>query len=53
MSLQFRVSDLARIEPRLQGVVSCEGPSERPWGSVYLYLHDPSGIQVIVYEGEL
>ena len=53
LSLQFRVPDLASVEERLQGVVPYRGPTERPWGSVYLYLDDPSGVRIIVFEGEL
>ena len=53
LSLQFRVHDLGVIVDKLSGHVEFRGPVERPWGSKYLYLQDPTGIQVIVYEGEL
>jgi hypothetical protein len=53
ISLQFRVHDLADIADKLRGHVEFLGPEERPWGSVYLYLEDPTGIQVILYEGEV
>ena len=26
------------------------GPADRPWGSRYLYLKDPDGLQIIIYE---
>ncbi len=53
LSLQFRVRDLAAVAERLRGRLELRGPKKRPWGSTYLYLEDPSGIQVILYEGEL
>ncbi len=28
------------------------GPVRRPWGAWYLYLRDPDGIQIIIYEEE-
>lgn len=51
LSLQFRVSDLESFVASLPIGTSFEGPNRRPWGSTYLYLRDPNGIQVIVYEG--
>lgn len=53
VSLQFRVNSLADFMAALPGDVSYEGPKDRPWGSVYLYLRDPNGIQAIAYEGGL
>jgi catechol 2,3-dioxygenase-like lactoylglutathione lyase family enzyme len=51
LSLQFRVDDVESFAAGLPAGVNFEGPSRRPWGSTYLYLRDPNGIQVIVYEG--
>ena len=53
VSLQFRVRDLAAVEARLRGRWPYRGPERRPWGSTYLYLRDPAGVQVILYEGDL
>ncbi|NNF57684.1 MAG: VOC family protein [Rhodothermaceae bacterium] len=53
LSLQFRVDDLSAIVEKLRGRVAFRGPTPRPWGSTYLYLDDPTGIQVILYEGDL
>ena len=53
ISLQFRVRDLAVVAERLRGLLQFRGPEECPWGSTYLYLEDPTGVQVILYEGEL
>ncbi len=51
LSLQFRVEDLAAFVAALPASLERQGPRPRPWGSTYLYLVDPNGIQVIVYEG--
>lgn len=51
VSLQFRVARLDDFMAGLPDGTDYEGPVERPWGSTYLYLHDPSGIQVVVFEG--
>lgn len=53
LSLQFRVDSLSEFEQSLPDHVEYDGPTPRPWGSTYLYLRDPNGIQVIVYEGGL
>lgn len=53
ISLQFRVDDIEAVAERLRGRWDFRGPEVRPWGSTYLYLTDPSGVRVILYEGEL
>jgi len=53
MSLQFRVIDIDSFVRKLHGHIEFRGPETRPWGSRYLYIEDPAGIQVILYEGEL
>lgn len=53
LSLQFRVDDLGAFEESIRGKVNYTGPTKRPWGSKYLYLTDPAGIQVIVFEGRV
>ena len=52
-SLQFRVSDLAAFEDSVRGKLKYTGPTARPWGSTYLYLTDPTGIKVVVFEGQV
>ena len=51
LSLQFRVVDAAAFASGLPADVACEGPTDRPWGSTYVYLRDPNDIEVIVYSG--
>ena len=53
LSLQFRTKDLRDFQASLPPETKVRGPVERPWGSTYLYLADPNGISVIVYEGGL
>jgi hypothetical protein len=53
LSLQFRTEDLAAFKARLPPTIECRGPTARPWGSSYLYLTDPNGISVIVFDGGL
>jgi catechol 2,3-dioxygenase-like lactoylglutathione lyase family enzyme len=53
LSLQFRTEDLEGFRVLLPHGTQVGGPVERPWGSTYLYLTDPNGISIIVYEGGL
>jgi catechol 2,3-dioxygenase-like lactoylglutathione lyase family enzyme len=53
LSLQFRTGDLAAFKAGLPSTIECHGPTPRPWGSSYLYLTDPNGISVIVFDGGL
>lgn len=53
LSLQFRVNDIRQFAEKLRGAVEFTGPDVRPWGSKYLYLTDPMGISIIVYDGEI
>ena len=50
-SIQLRIGDMAAFLARLGDRWAVDGPHERPWGSVYTYLRDPNGVQVIVYTG--
>lgn len=51
LSLQFKVDGQDDFVVALPAGTAFEGPKARPWGATYLYLTDPNGIQVIVYEG--
>ena len=53
LGLQFRTDDLAGFRALLPAGAAVRGPVERPWGSTYLYLTDPNGISVVVFEGGL
>ncbi|MEL6364541.1 MAG: VOC family protein [Pseudomonadota bacterium] len=51
VSLQFKVSSVSEFKAALPDDVDFTGPTPRPWGATYLYLKDPAGVAVIVYEG--
>ncbi len=51
VSLQFRVESVAAFRAALPSDIACSEPTPRPWGATYLYLTDPAGVAVIVYEG--
>ena len=53
ISIQFRVADIDAVASKLRGKLVFRGPEKRPWGSKYLYLEDPSGVRVILFEGKL
>ena len=50
LSLQFRTGDLDGFRARLPAGTEIRGPVPKPWGSHYLYLTDPNGIPVVVFE---
>jgi uncharacterized glyoxalase superfamily protein PhnB len=53
LNLQFKTKDLAGFRSLVPAGVEVRGPVKRPWGSTYLYLTDPNGISVMVFEGGL
>ena len=53
LSLQFRTENLLAFKASLPVSVECRGPVARPWGSAYLYLTDPNGISIVVFDGGL
>jgi len=53
MSIQIRVNSLDDIMNEIRGKINFSKPEMRPWGSKYLYLVDPIGITVILFEGKL
>ena len=53
VSLQFRTEDISEAVKHLDGRWPYVGPDKRPWGSTYVYLKDPNGVEVIVFQGDL
>ena len=51
--LQFRTENLSAFKKSLPATIECRGPVTRPWGSTYLYLTDPNGISIVVFDGGL
>lgn len=51
LSLQYKAEPLDDFIQSLPGDITPDDLKDRPWGARYLYLRDPLGIQVVVYEG--
>ncbi len=51
VSLQFRVDDAEAFARSINGKVPYDGPKDRPWNARYVYLEDPNGVLIIVYDG--
>ena len=50
MELQIRTDSLNDWAEALDGVCPMEGPLDRPWGHRYLWLRDPDGLRIALYE---
>ena len=52
IELQIHVDDVGGWAARLEGQVTIEdGPVRRPWGNAYLWIRDPDGVRVALFEG--
>ena len=52
IELQILVDDVAGWAERLEDTVEIEdGPVTRPWGNTYLWIRDPDGVRVALFEG--
>lgn len=49
VSLQFETADMQEFTAAIDSALMLGEPELRPWGLYYLYLKEPSGIQLIVY----
>ncbi|MDN5204702.1 VOC family protein [Fulvivirgaceae bacterium BMA10] len=50
IDIQIRTDSVDYWANRLKEKWEARGPIERPWGSHYLYLKDPDGLQIIIYQ---
>ena len=50
VDIQLRTLNIDYWAKRLNEKWSSRGPVLRPWGSHYLYLRDPDGLQIIIYQ---
>ena len=50
IDLQIKTDSIVFWTERLTKLWKVRGPVDRPWGSKYLYLRDPDGLQIIIYE---
>ncbi|MBL4905665.1 MAG: VOC family protein [Flavobacteriaceae bacterium] len=48
--IQIETTDISYWSNHLQEFWEARGPIQRPWGSKYLYLRDPDGLQIIIYQ---
>jgi len=48
--IQLRTDNVAYWAARLKDKWNARGPITRPWSSHYLYLRDPDGLQIIIYQ---
>ncbi len=53
IDIQLRTNDIEYWADRLKDKCDTRGPVLRPWGSYYLYLRDPDGLQIIIYEEKI
>ena len=50
VDIQIKTNAVDYWAERLNKVWETRGPIERPWGSRYLYLRDPDGVHIIIYQ---
>jgi len=50
IEIQIRTNSVDYWTDRLNNVWETKGPIDRPWGSRYLYLRDPDGIRIVIYQ---
>ncbi|MEQ8358074.1 MAG: VOC family protein [Cytophagales bacterium] len=50
IDLQIKTNDVNHWAAWLNEKWEVRGPVLRPWGSQYLYLRDPDGLQIIIYQ---
>lgn len=50
IDLQIKTNSIVYWAERLKKLWKVRGPVNRPWGSQYLYLRDPDGLQIIIYQ---
>ena len=51
IELQIRVDSVDAWAERLAESVEIEGPVSRPWGNRYLWIRDPDGVRIAIFEG--
>lgn len=51
VQLQIQVDSVDAWFERLDGSIEMEGPVTRPWGNRYLWIRDPDGVRLALYQG--
>ncbi|WP_299439956.1 VOC family protein [uncultured Aquimarina sp.] len=50
IDIQIKTNDIDQWAEHLNEKWEVKGPIDRPWGAQYLYLRDPDGLQIIIYQ---
>lgn len=50
IDIQIRTNNIDHWSEHLNEKWETKGPINRPWGAQYLYLRDPDGLQIIIYQ---
>ncbi len=50
MDLQIKTNSINYWANHIETKWIHKGPIKRPWGAIYLYLRDPDGLQIIIYQ---
>ncbi|WP_271769790.1 VOC family protein [Aquimarina algiphila] len=53
IDIQIKTNNIEYWATRLRDKWKVKGPVLRPWGSYYLYLRDPDGLQIIIYQEKI
>lgn len=51
IELQIHVDDVDSWAERIMGAVEIDGPVSRPWGNRYLWIRDPDGVRIALFQG--
>jgi catechol 2,3-dioxygenase-like lactoylglutathione lyase family enzyme len=51
IEIQIHVASIDTWVKRLEGRVPFEGPVRRPWGNRYLWIRDPEGLRIALFQG--
>lgn len=51
IELQIRVESVDAWAELLAGKIPAEGPVTRPWGNRYLWIRDPDGVRIALFQG--
>lgn len=51
IELQIRVESVDGWVERLEGLAEVDGPVTRPWGNRYLWIRDPDGVRIALFQG--
>jgi len=53
IDLQIKTNSIDYWVKNLDDKWKKKGPVDKPWGATYLYLRDPDGLQIIIYQEKI